>query len=43
MGGTTPTVLATIVQLDPIWVNFNISEQDVHPGARGAGATRSHA
>jgi RND family efflux transporter MFP subunit len=25
----TPTVLATIVQLDPIWVNFNISEQDV--------------
>ncbi len=30
VGGTaTPTVLATIVQLDPIWVNFNISEQDV--------------
>ncbi|MBX9772812.1 MAG: efflux RND transporter periplasmic adaptor subunit [Xanthobacteraceae bacterium] len=28
-GGGTPTVLATIVQLDPIWVNFNISEQDV--------------
>ena len=25
----TPTVLATIVQLDPIYVNFNISEQDV--------------
>jgi RND family efflux transporter MFP subunit len=25
----TPTKLATIVQLDPIWVNFNISEQDV--------------
>ena len=24
-----PTVLATIVQLDPIWVNFNASEQDV--------------
>jgi RND family efflux transporter MFP subunit len=24
-----PTKLATIVQLDPIWVNFNISEQDV--------------
>jgi RND family efflux transporter MFP subunit len=30
VGGTgTPTVLATIVQLDPIYVNFNISEQDV--------------
>ena len=28
-GGTTPTVLATIVQLDPIYVNFNINEQDV--------------
>ena len=25
----TPTVLATIVQHDPIYVNFNISEQDV--------------
>jgi len=25
----TPTKLATIVQLDPIWVNFNVSEQDV--------------
>ena len=25
----TPTPLATIVQLDPIWVNFNVSEQDV--------------
>jgi RND family efflux transporter MFP subunit len=24
-----PTVLATIVQLDPIWVNFNVSERDV--------------
>jgi RND family efflux transporter MFP subunit len=30
VGGTsTPTVLATIVQLDPIYVNFNISERDV--------------
>jgi RND family efflux transporter MFP subunit len=28
-GGSTPTVLATIVQLDPIWVNFNASERDV--------------
>lgn len=25
----TPTKLATIVQIDPIWVNFNVSEQDV--------------
>ncbi|ARP98338.1 efflux RND transporter periplasmic adaptor subunit [Pseudorhodoplanes sinuspersici] len=25
----TPTKLATIVQLDPIYVNFNVSEQDV--------------
>jgi RND family efflux transporter MFP subunit len=30
VGGTsTPTVLASIVQVDPIYVNFNISEQDV--------------
>jgi len=30
VGGTaTPTVLATIVQADPIYVNFNVSEQDV--------------
>src|SRR5262249_15099187 len=30
VGGTgAPTVLATIVQFDPIYVNFNISEQDV--------------
>lgn len=27
--GTTPTQLATIVQLDPIWVNFTASERDV--------------
>jgi len=27
--GTSPTQLATIFQLDPIWVNFNVSEQDV--------------
>ena len=27
--GSSPTQLATIVQLDPIYVNFNISEQDV--------------
>jgi RND family efflux transporter MFP subunit len=30
VGGTsTPTVLATIVQIVPIYVNFNVSEQDV--------------
>ena len=26
---SSPTVLASIVQLDPIWVNFNASERDV--------------
>jgi RND family efflux transporter MFP subunit len=33
-----PTVLATIVQLDPIYVNFNVDEQDVlriRAGVRG--------
>jgi RND family efflux transporter MFP subunit len=29
VGASQTTALATIVQLDPIWVNFNISEQDV--------------
>jgi RND family efflux transporter MFP subunit len=29
VGANGPTVLATIVQLDPIWVNFNASETDV--------------
>lgn len=29
VGGGTPTKLATIVQIDPIWVNFSLSEQDV--------------
>src|SRR5262249_13534785 len=29
VGGTTPTQLATIVQIEPIYVNFNLSEQDV--------------
>ena len=28
-GNATPTVLASIIQQDPIYVNFNISEQDV--------------
>lgn len=28
-GGGSPTVLASIVQLDPIYVNFSISESDV--------------
>ncbi len=27
--GSSPTVLATIVQLDPIYVNFSVNEQDV--------------
>jgi multidrug efflux system membrane fusion protein len=29
VGVTSPTQLATIVQIDPIWVTFNLSEQDV--------------
>ncbi|MCA1455589.1 efflux RND transporter periplasmic adaptor subunit [Bradyrhizobium sp. BRP22] len=29
VGVSSPTQLATIVQLDPIWVNFNVNEQDV--------------
>jgi RND family efflux transporter MFP subunit len=29
VGANSPTTLATIVQLDPIWVNFNASERDV--------------
>lgn len=29
VGVSSPTQLATIVQLDPIYVNFNVSEQDV--------------
>ena len=29
VGVTSPTKLATIVQLDPIYVTFNVSEQDV--------------
>ena len=29
VGATGPTKLATIVQLDPIYVSFNLSEQDV--------------
>ena len=29
VGATSPTKLATIVQLDPIYVSFNLSEQDV--------------
>ncbi len=29
VGANTPTTLATIVQLDPIWVNFTASERDV--------------
>ena len=29
VGASSPTQLATIVALDPIWVNFNVSELDV--------------
>ena len=29
VGVTSPTQLATIVQIDPIWMTFNMSEQDV--------------
>src|SRR5215469_18697807 len=29
VGASSPTVLSTIVQLDPIWVNFTASERDV--------------
>jgi RND family efflux transporter MFP subunit len=29
VGVASPTQLATIVSLDPIWVNFNVNEQDV--------------
>jgi RND family efflux transporter MFP subunit len=39
---STPTVLATIVQLDPIYVNFNVDEQEVlriRAGMRERGIT----
>lgn len=43
VGATSqPTVLATIVQLDPIYVNFNVNEQDVlriRAGIRERGLT----
>jgi RND family efflux transporter MFP subunit len=29
VGANSPTTLATLVQMDPIWVNFNASERDV--------------
>jgi multidrug resistance efflux pump len=29
VGAASPTRLATIVQIDPIYVNFNVNEQDV--------------
>ena len=29
VGANAPTTLATIVQIDPIYVSFNVSEQDV--------------
>jgi len=42
--GSPPTQLATIVQLDPIYVNFNVNEQDVlriREDARRRGMTTS--
>ena len=38
------TVLATVVQLDPIYINFNVGEQDVlrlRAGTRGRGLTEA--
>ena len=40
VGNSQPTQLATILQLDPIWVQFNISEQDalrLRQASRNAG------
>jgi RND family efflux transporter MFP subunit len=40
----TPSLLATIVQLDPIYVNFNVAEQDVlglRAGIRSRGLTEA--
>jgi RND family efflux transporter MFP subunit len=44
VGMGSPTVLATVVQLDPIYVNFNIGEQDVlrlRAGIRRQGLTEA--
>jgi RND family efflux transporter MFP subunit len=44
VGASSPTQLATIVQLDPIYVNFNVNEQDVlriRAEARRRGLTSS--
>jgi RND family efflux transporter MFP subunit len=44
VGAASPTQLATIVQLDPIYVNFNVAEQDVlrvRAEARRRGITAS--
>jgi RND family efflux transporter MFP subunit len=44
VGMGNPTVLATVVQLDPIYVNFNIGEQDVlrlRAGIRQRGLTEA--
>ena len=48
VGAASPTQLATIVQLDPIYVNFNVNEQDVlriraEARRRGHDVERSHA
>ncbi|HYZ61984.1 MAG TPA: efflux RND transporter periplasmic adaptor subunit [Acetobacteraceae bacterium] len=39
VGSGAPTKLATILQLDPIWVNANISEADVLRGRAAMAAT----
>jgi RND family efflux transporter MFP subunit len=44
VGMGNPTVLATVVQLDPIYVNFNVSEEDVvrlRAGIRRRGMTET--
>ena len=42
VGSTSPTTLATIVQLDPIYVNFTISERDVLKVRAATMAARGH-
>ena len=42
VGSASPTTLATIVQLDPIYVNFTISERDVLKVRAATMAARGH-
>ena len=42
VGASSPTVLASIVQLDPIWVNFNASERDVLQVRASSGKPRGN-